>query len=98
VNDARTDAVIAAVVARYPGARVTVELDPDPDTARIPVFTIILDADRDRLHEAEQFAIDLSFQTFKDEEMPYFIVATTPERAAKYRRDVAAALQQRATA
>jgi hypothetical protein len=98
VNDPRTDAIIAAVVARYPGARITVELDPDPDTMRIPVFAIILDGDRDRLHAAEQFAIDLSFETFKDEEIPFFIVATTPEREAKYRRDVAAALQQRATA
>ena len=74
------------------------ELDPDPDTARIPVFAIILDTDRDRLHEARQFAIDLSFETFKDKEIPYFVVATTTERAAKYRRDVAAALKQRATA
>jgi len=75
-----------------------VELDPDPDTASIPVFAIILDADRDRLREAQQFAIDLSFETFKDEEVPYFAVATTTARAAKYRRDVAAALKQRATA
>jgi hypothetical protein len=98
MTDARADVVIAAIVARYPGARVTVELDPDPDTMRVPVFTILLDADRDRLQEAEQFAIDLLFATFKDEDVPYFVIAVTPERAAKYRRDVAAALEQRATA
>jgi hypothetical protein len=49
MSDARIAAVVAAVEQRFPGARVKIALDPDPLVVRIPIFTILLDADRERL-------------------------------------------------
>lgn len=94
MSDPRINTVVAAVEKRFPGARVQVALDPDPLVVRIPIFTILLDADRERLREVEQFALDLTFRTFPGEPVPYLVSAVTPETEARYQRDVAEALAQ----
>ncbi len=94
MTDERTEGVIAEVVARYPGAIVKVALDPDPDTMRVAIFKILLDADLPRRREAEDFALALTFEKFKGEPVPYFVVSVTPATEAQYQRDVAEALGQ----
>lgn len=96
MNDPRTDAVVAAVEARYPGARTQIALDPHPDSARIPILTILLDADRDRRREAQRFALELARKTFAGEDLPFVVNCVTPETEARYQRDVAEALAQEA--
>ena len=98
MSDPRVDAVVSAVEGRFPGARVQIALDPDPRVARIPIFTILLDAERERLREVEQFALDLTFQTFPGEPVPYGGTSGTPETEARYQREVAEELAQEAAA
>lgn len=98
MNDSRIAAVVAAVEQRFAGARVQIALDPDPLVVRIPIFTILLDADRARLREAQQFALDLTLRTFPGEPVPYLVTAVTPETEARYQREVAEELAQEAAA
>jgi hypothetical protein len=98
MKDDRTEAVIAAVVARFPGARVDVARSPNPESAPIPNFVIVWDADRDRLREARDFALERTFAAFRGEPVPYFVVAVTPQTEEQYQRETAAELAQRATA
>lgn len=96
MSEPRTDAVIAAVEAQFPGARVQVALDPHPEVARIPIFTILLDADRHRRREAQRFALELARKTFAGEDLPFVVTCVTPETEARYQRDAAEALAQEA--
>jgi hypothetical protein len=98
MNDPRVDAVVAAVESQFPGAQVQLAFDPHPYTARMLMFTILLDTDRERLREAERFALDLTFRTFPGEPVPYIVVAVTPETEAEYQRDAAEELAQQAAA
>ncbi len=96
MNDGRLQTIIAAVEARFPGARVEIGLDPWPGTARIPVFTILLDADLDTRRAAQAFALQLGLDAFGREDLPYVVSAVTPETWARYQRDAAEALAQEA--
>lgn len=96
MNDERLQTIIAAVEARFPGARVELGLDPWPGTARIPVFTILLDADVDTRHAAQALALQMGLEAFGREELPYVVSAVTPQTWAEYKRDVAEALAQEA--
>ena len=63
MNDPRADAVIAAVSARYPDARVSVVPPTDPDEIQIPDLLVVIDAEGtedsvfDRRREIERFAL-----------------------------------------
>ena len=94
MSDERLDSIITAVKSRFPGARVEYGLDPAPETVRIPVFQILLDADLDRRREAEALALQLGIAAFGEGELPYVVSCETPETWARYCRDVAAELAQ----
>jgi hypothetical protein len=96
MSDPRVCEVASAVERRFPGARVQIALDPDPLVVRIPIFTILLDADRERLRDAKRFALDLTFRTFPGQSVPYLVRAVTPETEARYQREVAKELAQAA--
>lgn len=89
MNDPRTGEVIAAVEARFPGSQVRLGLDPDPLVARIPIFTILLDAELEQRREAADFALELARRTFPADSVPFVVVCVTRETEARYQRDVA---------
>jgi hypothetical protein len=92
MNDPRIASMIAAVVARHPGARV--ELHPSlPEEIPVPTFLIVLDADGSALRQLEQFAIDLMSSLFRGEPAPVWVLAVDPAKASAYRRDATAALR-----
>ena len=86
MTDPRTDAVIAAVCARFSGARVVVQERADPGSVPVPDFLIVLDAPRSRLHEAEDFAIERILAAFPGLPMPYAVGAADPATAEEYLR------------
>lgn len=84
MNDPRTDAVIAAVMARYPDARIRIVPPMDPDSIQIPDFLVILDVSRDELRVAEDYALQLTFAAFPGADLPYVVGALDTARAEEY--------------
>ena len=97
MDDPRVNTVIAAVEARFPGARVQLAMDPFPLSVRVPNFTILLDAELELRRQVQDFALDLTFELFAGEPVPYFVACVTPETEARYQRDVAEEFAQEAT-
>lgn len=78
MTDERPSRVIAAIRARYPGARVEFVPCPDPAAALFPFLLIVLDAAREARWEAESRSIDLARAEYPGEPVPFAIVALHP--------------------
>ncbi len=84
MRDPRTESVIAAISARYPDTRIEVRPNPDPDTASMPDFIVVLDVPPSRIREVEDFGLDVAFAAYGDEPLPFLLGAVDPERSARY--------------
>lgn len=92
MSDPRMAAVLAAIAERYPGVTIEVRPNPDPDTADgIPHYVLVLDAPREVVNELDDYALDLAFDVYGNDPIPFLLHAVDPENTAKcYRRPVAA--------
>ena len=90
MNDPRADAVVAAVTARYPDARISVVPPMDPDEIQIPDLLIVIpaeateDATFARRREVERFALAETGAAFTDGSMPWVVMVLDPATAEEY--------------
>lgn len=84
MRDLRTDSVIAAILARYPGTRVEVRPNPAPGMPTIPDHIVVLDVPDANVVEVRGFALDIAFAAFGDDPLPFLIGAVDVEQSARY--------------
>ena len=84
MTDGRTQAVIDAVMARYPGATISMVPRMDPDSIQIPDFLVVLDAEFSKLREVENYGLELTFAAFPGEPVPHNVLVLDPATAAEY--------------
>jgi hypothetical protein len=85
MTEPRTDAVLAAIAARYPWTRIEIRPNSDPGTAEdMPDHIYILDVPADRGYEIGGFALDVAFAVFADGPLPFLIGTVDPEQSARH--------------
>src|SRR5206468_3531411 len=92
MSDPRRDAVIAAIGARYPSARIEVRPNRAPETAAdIPDCVMVLDMEAGRELEVHEFALDVAFAVYGDALVPFHVCVVDAEQSDRYYPRAAAA-------